>query len=150
VSLDADVPPGAAKAFDPDSVNTSGTSKLTVAVSDTVVGSYPLTITAASDGVSHTYAVVLRVTGRGSLTRILIGVEQAGDSSSPSTDKFFLDFYNSRPLGSVPGVLRMRRSGQIPVVGAGQNWKHSHPNYCRSVFGRGGYHATSYRTRLCS
>src|SRR5262249_19152921 len=63
------LPPGASASFKPASLSGSGSTSLTVTTNGlTPAGFYPLTVTGAGGGVSHSVSEILPVSSSGSLT----------------------------------------------------------------------------------
>src|SRR5712692_7522949 len=80
------LPSGATATFNPTTVNTSGSTTMSVVTSSsTPTGSYPLTITGSSGGLSHTAPVTLVV---------------AASSGGPSAISHVQQTFNSDPTGT--------------------------------------------------
>jgi hypothetical protein len=80
------LPTGVTRVFNPDPVNGSGTSIVTLTTtSATPVGTYPITIAANTSTISHTVSMVLTVTGAVSTGPVISAVTAGSISSSAAT-----------------------------------------------------------------
>jgi polygalacturonase/uncharacterized membrane protein len=120
VSLSASgLPSGATASFNPDSIVTSGSSTLTVSTSgSTPAGSYPLTITAASGGLTHSSSVTLVVQAAAPADFNIAASPSSATARQGSSATYNITITSS---GGFAGTVSLSASGLPSAATAGFN-----------------------------